>query len=182
MRFVERKCRYFARYGARNTEDVIEIVSRRLKEGDLRTVIVASTSGSTGLKFAEALKNKAKVIAVSYQEMSPRLRNKILDLGGAVIEEADLPLHKRGMDKVRNAFYTLGQGFKVAVEVMLIAVDEKAVNPGEEVIGVGGTEKGADTAIVLKATSSRKIFSSDPDERLEIREILAMPLKKMWWE
>lgn len=182
MQFVERKCRYFARYGARNTEGVIEAVLRRLKEGDLRTVIVASTSGATGLKFAEALKNKAKVIAVSYQEMRPRIKERILELGGTVIEKADLPLHKRGMDKVRNAFYTLGQGFKVAVEVTLISVDEEVVRLGEEVIGVGGTEKGADTAIVLKASSTRKMFSPDPDERLEIKEILAMPLKKMWWE
>lgn len=35
-----------------------------------------------------------------------------------------LPLHKRGMDKIRNTLYMLGQGFKVAVEVILIAVDK----------------------------------------------------------
>ena len=85
-------------------------------------------------------------------------------------------------DRVRSALYMLGQGLKVAVEVILIAVDEGVVKPRQEVIGVGGTERGADTAIVAKAASSRDMLGPDFRKRLEIREILAMPLGKKWWE
>ena len=48
-------------------------------------------------------------------------------------------------------------------------------------IGVGGTGMGADTAIVVRATRSNEIFADDESKKLEIREILAMPLKKHWW-
>lgn len=80
-------------------------------------------------------------------------------------------LHAPGMDAVRNSFYALGQGFKVYVEVVL--------NVGEDVISVAGTDRGSDTAIVAKACKTSDIFSKDKAERLEIREILAIPLKKM---
>jgi len=182
MRFSEKPCRYFERPGPANTEAVLEAVSRRLDEGDVRIVVVSSTSGKTGLKFIEVLREKARVIVVSYEKLRPGIKDKILELGGVVIEEADLPLHKRGMDKIRNALYMLGQGFKVAVEVILIAVDEQVVKHGQEVIGVGGTERGADTAIVAKATSSKDMLGPEIGRRFEVRELIAMPLKKKWWE
>ena len=182
MRFSEKPCRYFERPGPANTEAVLEAVSRRLDEGDVRLVVVSSTSGKTGLKIIEVLREKARVIVVSYEKLKPGIKDKILELGGAVIEEADLPLHKRGMDKIRNALYMLGQGFKVAVEVILIAVDEQVVKHGQEVIGVGGTERGVDTAIVAKATSSKDILGPGIGRRFEVRELIAMPLKKKWWE
>ena len=182
MEFSEKPCRYFERPGAKNTEAVLEAVSRRLDEGDVRTVVVASTSGKTGLSFVKALREKARVVVVSYERIRPKIREEMLSSGGVVIEEADLPLHKRGMDKIRSALYMLGQGLKVAVEVILIAVDEGVVKPKQEVIGVGGTEKGADTAIVAKAASSKDMLGPDFRKRLEIREILAMPLRKKWWE
>ncbi len=182
MRFTDRPCRYFMKYGSQNTNAVLEAVYRRAGEGDLKTVVVASTSGRTGAKFAEALKGKADVIVVSYEEMSRNFKRRIAELGGVVVEKAHLPLHKRGMDKVRNAFYTLGQGFKVAVEAVLIAADKKLIKTRAVVIGVGGTRRGADTAIVVKAVSTKDMLGPDLDKRLEIREIIAMPLKKKWWE
>lgn len=180
--FRDRVCRYFDRPGPANTEAVIEAVSRRLEEGDIRGVVVSSTSGRTGLRFAEKLHEKAKIIVVSYEKISPRIGNRITSLGGVVLDETGLPLHKRGMDKIRNALYMLGQGFKVAVEVILIAVDEGALRPGQVVIGVGGTNRGADTAIVAKAASSKEMLGPDIRRRLEVREIIAMPVKKKWWE
>jgi hypothetical protein len=85
------------------------------------------------------------------------------------------------MDMVRNSFYTLGQGFKVCVEVILIASDLGAITLGEDVIGVAGTGSGSDTAIVARACRTEDIFSRDGSKKLEIREILAMPLRKKWW-
>ena len=180
--FVERSCRYFESPGSKNTEAVLEAVSRRLEEGDLRVVVVSSTSGKTGLMFVEALRERANVIVVSYEKLRPEFRERILELGGSIIEESDLPLHRRGMDKIRNALYMLGQGFKVAVEVILIAVDRDLVKPRQIVIGVGGTARGVDTAIVAKASSSKDMLGPDVGRRLEVREVLAMPLRKKWWE
>jgi len=83
---------------------------------------------------------------------------------------------------VRETLYSFGQGMKVAVEVALTAVSCGYLTPYEDVIGVGGSGKGADTAIVLRATYPASMFDKDPAKRLEIREIIAMPVSKKWWE
>lgn len=177
----ERKVQYFIDPGPRNTEEVIVNVKRRIKNGDLNKVIVASTSGETGIKFARELKGSATVIAVSHEEMNGAYKRQIAEYGGKAFDKTHLALEAEGMDDVRRSFYSFGQGFKVAVEVILIAADKGELDLYEDVIGVGGTGNGADTAIVARATTSREIFSEDKDKKLEIREIVAMPLKKHWW-
>jgi hypothetical protein len=74
-----------------------------------------------------------------------------------------------------------GNGLKVAIEVGLMATNAGKLPPGEEVIAVGGTGRGADVAIVLKTAFSCDIFAREPEKRPEVREILAMPRTKRWW-
>jgi len=181
MSKLERLTTYFSKPGPENTEEVISAVSKRLEEGDIKVAVVASTTGRTGVKFAEALKGKAKVVAISHEKMDQKLKEEITRLGGIAVDQTHLPLHQRGMDKVRNAFYSLGQGFKVAVEVILIATDKAVIKPYEDVIGVAGSGEGCDTAIVARSTTTKEMFSEDPLKKLEVREIIAMPLKKKWW-
>jgi len=179
---VDKVCAYFAEPGSENTDDVLDAVARRLEAENIETVIVASTSGRTGAKFAEALKGKAKVIAISHEEMEPKRKEDIIRLGGVAVDKTHLPFHEKGMDKVRNTLYTLGQGFKVAVEVILIGTDKGLIKPYKDVIGVAGTDRGSDTAIIARATTTKEIFSQDAEKKLAIREIIAMPLEKKWWE
>jgi len=181
MEKVERTTVYFRKTGESNTEHVIRAVRSRLEEGDLKAVIVASTSGATGLKFAESLKGKAQILAVSHEKMEPSLKKKIESSGGKAIDQTHLPLHGEGMDATRGTLYALGQGFKVAVEVILIATDKDLVKPFADVVGVGGTGTGADTAIVARSTRTSEAFGDDREKKLEIREIIAMPLTKTWW-
>ena len=181
MSAVERMVEYFTDPGSQNTEKVIEAVKNRIISGGVKTIVVASSSGETGVKFAGELKGVATVIAVSHGEMNPIHKRQITEYGGKPIDQTHLALHAKGMDDVRRSFYTFGQGFKVAVEVILIAADKGEISLYEDVIGVGGTGKGADTAIMARATTSKEIFTEDESKKLEIREILAMPLKKHWW-
>lgn len=171
----------FADYGPQNTDMVIEAVRKRIEREGTRNLVVASTSGETGMKFLNSLGNRVRIVVVSHREMNPALKEKIGREGGIVIEKSHLPLHEEEMDGVREAFRTFGQGAKVAVEVILIASDRGELLLGEDVIGVGGTARGADTAIVARATLSDEIFGRDEKRRLEIREILVMPKKKKWW-
>ena len=181
MEKFEKMVTYFNEPGLKNTEDVIQAVLERVKEGDIKTVIVASTSGATGVRFARAFKGIAEVIAVSYEAMNSENKWEIVRLGAKALEKTHLPLEAKEREAIKNSFYTLGQGFKVAVEVILIAADKEAVTPYKDVIGVGGTDTGADTAIVARATTSEEAFGEDKKKKLEVREIIAMPLKKMWW-
>ena len=181
MSAVERMVEYFTDPGSQNTEKVIEAVKNRIISGGVKTIVVASSSGETGVKFAGELKGVATVIAVSHGEMNPIHKRQITEYGGKPIDQTHLALHAKGMDDVRRSFYTFGQGFKVAVEVILIAADKGEINLYEDVIGVGGTGSGADTAIMARATPSKEIFTNNERKKLEIREILAMPRKKYWW-
>ncbi|UCD40368.1 MAG: hypothetical protein JSV87_02215 [Candidatus Bathyarchaeota archaeon] len=178
---VERKVEYFRNPGSQNSESVIEIVRNRIEGNGIRTVVVASTSGETGVKFAKALRGIAAVVVVSHEEMKTAFKLQIREYGGKAVDQTHLPLHVKGMDDTRKSFYTFGQGFKVAVEVILIAADRGMIDLYKDVLGVGGTGRGADTAIIARASRSVDIFVNDKDKKLEIREILAMPLNKHWW-
>jgi len=68
---------YFKEPGPENTDAVLDCVSRRLKEGDIKTVVVASASRETGVKFARALKGLCNVIVVSHEEMNRGLKKKL---------------------------------------------------------------------------------------------------------
>lgn len=181
MAKIEKATVYFDKPGSENMNDVLYAVERRLKEGNVKTVVLASTSGATGVEFARALKDKAELVVVSHETMSSKNKAEIERHGAKAIDKTHLPLHGEGMDDVRKSFYSLGQGFKVAVEVILIAADKGAVKPYADVIGVGGTGRGSDTAIVARASTTKEMLGDNRDRKLEIREVLAMPLQKKWW-
>ena len=171
---------YFDRPGQDNTDEVLDVVQRRFEEGDISNILVATTKGVTGLKFSRAFKNKAKVVAISHEKIEVDYRKEMEELGAKTVDGSHLPFHAKGMDVVRDALLLMGQGFKVCLELALIATDKGIVHPYNYVIAVGGTSRGADTAIVVKTTTTAEAFSKDESKRLEVREILCMPLKKSW--
>jgi len=201
---VKRQVYYFDEPGEENTRWVIEAVSQRLQAGGIRQVIIASTSGKTAVEFARSLKGKAELVCVSespYRRewgeewpcLKEKCRRELEKLGVAIIDKAPYVFHSSVLDGarwtdvfperlVKETLYSFGQGMKVAVEVALTAVSCGYVTPCEDVIGVGGSGKGADTAIVLRATYPASLFDKDPAKRLEIREIIAMPISKKWWD
>ncbi len=70
---------------------------------------------------------------------------------------------------VANTLRMLGQGMKVAVEVATMAMDAGHFDAAEEIIAIGGSGRGADTAIVLSPAHSQYIFDTN------IKEIICMP-------
>lgn len=204
MGLKKREVYYFDEPGPENTDLVVEAVSKYLdlNEG-VREVVVASTTGSTALKFAKSVKGRAKVICVTeapyrreWGQPWPCLNTEYVKeleaLGAVVLDKVPYVFHSSVLEgaKWQDAFpelivkellYALGQGFKVAVEVALQAVSCGVLEPYRDVVSVGGSGEGADTAVVLKATYPQYLFSKDDEKRLEVREIIAMPLKKKWW-
>jgi len=68
-----------------------------------------------------------------------------------------------------NTLRILGQGMKVVCEVAMAAADAGLLRTDEEVISIGGTGKGADTAVVLRPVNVHNFFD------LRIKEILCKP-------
>jgi hypothetical protein len=63
----------------------------------------------------------------------------------------------------------LGQGFKVCVEISSMALDAGLIPYGIEVITVGGTGRGADTATVVLPAHSNQFFET------KVKEIICKP-------
>ncbi len=62
-----------------------------------------------------------------------------------------------------------GQGVKVCVEIATMALDAGFIRYGEKIIAIGGTQQGADTAVILTPAHANEIF------RTYINEIICKP-------
>ncbi|MDH5806811.1 MAG: pyruvate kinase alpha/beta domain-containing protein [Candidatus Methanomethylicaceae archaeon] len=204
MAMIKREVYYFENPGEENTEFVIEAVKKYIEKNGPMDIVVASTSGSTALKLAKALNKKTRIICVSegayrkewgfgYPCMDSKIKKELEEIGVIVLDKISYILHGSLYELSNYSFptpetifkdtlYTFGQGMKVAVEVVIIATEFGLIEPFKYVIGIGGSGRGADTAAVLRSTYSGTVFSKDKNKRLEIREIIAMPLNKKWWD
>lgn len=70
---------------------------------------------------------------------------------------------------VAHALRMFGQGTKVCVEIAVMALDAGLIPFGREIIAIGGTGRGADTALVLTPAHSRQFFAT------WIHEIICKP-------
>jgi len=94
---------YFSNLGPENTDDVIEAVIKRVSETKIKYIVVASHSEEIALRFAEALKGKAKIICVSaeparrrkgkeWPTIKSKTRKKLIDLGVIIVDRARIAM------------------------------------------------------------------------------------------
>jgi hypothetical protein len=179
---------YFPEPGSANTEKTLEIAKKRAEQLGIRTIVVASTSGETGVKAVKLLANY-KVVVVTHatgfqapdaQELTPQNRAKILEKGGLILTATHaLGGVGRAVRRRFNSYQVdeiiaqtlrvFGQGTKVACEIALMAADAGLIRTDEEVISIGGTGSGADTALVIKPAHTHDFFE------LKVKEILCKP-------
>lgn len=181
---------YLDKVGKAESGSCLAAAAERAHELGLTHVVTATTSGRTALELARELRklrSEAKIIGVAYAEnyakkwgrLDPELVHSAEGLGTDFIRSG----HAMGginaaiSDKfctltpnklIAQTYYTLGQGFKVAVEVALMAADQGLLPAGKEVMALGGTGEGADTAIVLTPACSGEFFS------VRIHEVVCM--------
>jgi len=179
---------YFDEIGEANTDEVLRIAKKRAKELDIKTIVVASTRGVTGAKAVGVFKGM-KVVVVSHftgmrepnmQELTDENRQKIESKGGIILTTAHAFTGVGGAmrkkfnmyllgDIIANTFRVFGQGMKVVCEIALMAADAGLVRTDEDVIVIGGSGRGADTAVVLRPVNSMDFFD------LRVKEILCKP-------
>jgi uncharacterized protein len=209
----KRMVHFFEEPGEQNTDNVINAVAARAKEGDIETVVVASVSGRTATRVADTLRRQkmgTKVVCVngppSWKKDAPQYklalisekeRKRLEALQVAIVNQVKEPfkpiVFRDWWEKKTLAipnpesdlfWMTLicvgGHGFRTAVEVVFMAVEAGAVRPGLRVIGTAGTDRGLDSAIVLKASMFDDAVGRYPNKRLKLEEILAMPKRTTW--
>lgn len=188
-RFEDRGCRYFRKPGKANTADVLEAAAARATELGIAAAIVPSVSGRTALAAREAFGRGVQVIAVTHvtgfegpdiQEMGDAVRKRLESAGvrvftgqhafGGVGRAVRNKLGTYQVDEIMAyTLRTFGQGTKVAVEVALMAADAGLVRTAGDVIALGGTYGGVDTALVVRPANSARFFD------LKVREVICKP-------
>jgi len=182
---MKRQVDYFEKPGPENTARCLEILAELAKEG-VEDFVVASTSGDTGAKAAEALKGTGKNLVVvghsvglrgpNMDTFLPENKQKIEDLGGQILRCTILTsglaaffgdTHPNRV--IANTLRRLGQGIKVTCECVMEACDAGMVKEDKEIAAVAGTGRGADTVVLIRSTSSRRFLE------LAVLEILAKP-------
>ena len=183
---------YFEKPGKINTEETLKLAITRAEELKIRHMVIASSSGETALKAVEMAENRLKelnIVCVTYHtgfyregenSMSDDVEEFLRSRGVKVVRQShalsgvERSISKRfgGVSRVEviaEALRSLfGHGLKVCVEITIMAADSGAI-PIEEVIAVGGTGRGADTAVVIRPAHMNNFFD------MEIREIICMP-------
>lgn len=185
---VEKTIVYFDSPGEENTDEVLRLAKERAEELGLRDVVVASTRGETGVKTTKIFKGFNVVVITHHtgfrepgvQEITEENR-KLIEKNGGRIFTGTHPF--RSIERaIRSKFDTaypseiiaqilriFGEGMKVAVEIVAMAADAGLIPADRDVISIAGTDRGADTAIVVHPANSTRIFD------VVIKEIIAKP-------
>jgi hypothetical protein len=187
---MEKKIMYFEKPGKENTGACLEVVRDTLKEAGYGHLVVASTTGTTGLLFSEAFQGGGvNLVVVTHSagfkgpntfEIPGELLEKI-KTNGAKIYTGTILTHsiETALNARFNGLYPamiiaqslrrFGEGAKVCCEMVMMAADAGLIPEGEEVVAVAGTGYGADTVMVLKSAVSKRFLD------LRVLEILAKP-------
>lgn len=181
-------CVYYRRTGPINTARTLELAGARAKALGIRKVLVATTSGATGVQASEAMEG-LEVIAMTHstgfgepdtQELSAENRAALQSAGatiltcqhafGGVGRAVRKKLGTYQMDEIiAYTLRTFCEGIKVVAEMALMAADAGLVRTDEPVVAIAGTGRGADTAAILKPANAQTFFD------LRFMEILCMP-------
>jgi hypothetical protein len=174
--------------GSQHTVETLRAAYAYAKKHNIGTVVVASTKGTTGLEATKLGGNLGiATIVVAHntgfsgagiQELGEDYRKRIIANGGRV-HTGTLVLRGIGSairkkfggseeELVANVLRLFSQGVKVCVEMAAMVADAGLIPP-EDIVCVGGTAKGADTAALIHPAPSNKFFE------IKVREIIVKP-------
>lgn len=178
---------YFDSSGPANTEETLKCAYQRGSELGLTQAVVASTKGDTAYRAIEIFSG-FDITAVTYhcgfkepfQSVMPKQVRTDLESKGVRVVSATHALSgvERSLFKkysggfpvliIADTLRLFGQGTKVAIEVSIMAADAGMLN-GDDIIAIGGSGRGADTALVLKPANQSSLFD------MRIRETVCKP-------
>ena len=188
MTDLECKTVYFEKSGRNNTDLTLKLAKTRAEQLGVRNVVVASSTGVTGVKASVVFKGCNVIVVASVvgfgepnvNRFLPENRSAIESNGGKIVQSTHAfgtlgrAVNRRfgviQVDEIiAHVLRLFGAGTKVACEIACMAVDAGLLRTDEEVIGIGGSGGGADTAIVLKPSNTHTFFDT------RIKEIICKP-------
>jgi len=183
---------YFERPGKEWKEwtyEVLKICKEYAESQGIKDIVVASTTGETGVKASEMFKGYNLVVVTHVAgfrepgkvELLDEHRKRIEENNGKILTTSHaLSGVERSIRKkfgtigpaelMANTLRLFGEGTKVCVEIAVMAADAGLIPVDRDIICIAGTGKGADTALVIKPAHSTNFFD------LKVKKILCKPL------
>jgi hypothetical protein len=168
---------YWDGKGKAFTQKTAELAIKTAKERGIKDIVVASNTGETVEYFLESGLNIVCVTHVNgyrepgKNEMAEEKRKQLESKGVKVLTtthvlsgaERSMSNKFQGVYPVEIMAHTLrmfGQGVKVCVEIATMALDAGLIPYGKNVVAIGGTGRGADTAVILKPAHASSILDT----------------------
>jgi uncharacterized protein len=189
-KWKEDKIFYFDKQGAANTEKTLETALACCRAQNISRIVVASSTGETALRLKEKAGASIEIIAVTYSAGS-RFRHEVeafnknqaslLEQGIRIVrglhafsgvERAFEGRYKTGfipLNIVSDTLRMFSQGVKVCIEISIMAAEHGLISPAEDIVAIGGSGTGADTALLLRPAYAANVFDT------KIKAILCMP-------
>jgi hypothetical protein len=188
MSLREKKVTYFEKAGKENTDVLLELVREYADSESIKDVVVASTTGETGAKASKLFKGYNVVVVTHFSgfqekgksELQEEYKREILGNGAKIftgthaLSSAERAIRKdfgtlQPLELMANVLRLMGEGTKVCVEITLMAADTGLIPTDRDVIAIGGSGRGADTALRILPANASRFFE------LRIRELIAKP-------
>ena len=178
-----------------NTEEVLKHCFAYCKKNGIRNIVVASTTGLTGVLAAEMNtkdhQGSFNVVVVTHSKgfRDPN-KHELEERNAVSIKTYKAKLHTGTMPfhNINDAFRArnflsdltvmaetlrmMGQGTKVAVEIVLMAADAGLIPVQSDVFAIAGTGVGADTGVLILSENSRRAL------KLRVKDVVIKP--KEW--
>jgi len=164
---MRREVVYFEQPGPENTEAALELARQRAEALGITKVVVATTTGDTALRAAQAVPGRQLIAVVRppregrAERLAPEAAARLRELGCSLLTPAEEHPEVRAL----RAF---GVGAKVACEVAVRAAQAGLIAPEEVAIAIAGSQRGADTVLVLHPATEPR--------RVRVREVVCKPL------
>ncbi|MBS7632352.1 hypothetical protein KEJ15_01850 [Candidatus Bathyarchaeota archaeon] len=187
---IKRETVYFKQAGKENTDTLLSLVKKYAEKEEIHDIVIASTTGNTGAKASKTFKGLNTVVVThcfGFQEprkteLQEQYKKEILKNGAKIftgthsLSSAERAIRKnlgtvQSLELIAHTLRLMGEGTKVCVEITLMATDAGLIPADKDVIAIGGTGRGADTALRIKPANSARFFD------LKIREVIAKPLE-----
>ncbi|HJX34687.1 MAG TPA: pyruvate kinase alpha/beta domain-containing protein [Desulfatiglandales bacterium] len=187
---IEGRIFYFDRKGPVNTNKTLEIALACCNERNIKKIVIASSTGETSLKLQKKARGSVEIIAVTYcagsrfrEEVEGFERNRDLLVSKGIsivrglhalsgVERGFEGRYKSGLiplNLVSDTLRMFSQGVKVCVEISVMAAEHGFITPDEDIVAVGGSGKGSDTAMVIRPAFAANFFDT------KIKAVLCMP-------
>jgi hypothetical protein len=185
---MEAKTFHFEQRGPQNTDATLQLAKERATALGIRDIVVASYTGTTGVKASEVFNDHNLVVVAGVVGFREPNQVAMLNENRAIIESVGGKVlfagHALGMlgravnrrfgaiqvdEVIAHVLRLFSQGVKVGCEIACMAADAGLIRAGEEVIAIGGSSTGADSAIVIKASNTHTFFDT------RVLEIICKP-------